>query len=301
MNRKLALILAAAVAAAGCHDSGSPSSAAAISAAGGFATLPLGFADVQSTFGGEADSGTTEWAPGDSTGRHHRPGDGQGMMCGGPGRFLGGDFGLGLRHLDVTASPFASCVFDAATGRVACAPELHHGLTVVRSASYADAKGHTQEGYDSLTTDVVNLQDEVSGTHMRRDGDTSVVEHRSDRTVTGLASGHTERTITGTSRGQEVTTGSDSTGQFIAVRTLGDTLQGIVVPVDSAGHPTWPTAGTIIRSMEVSVTYADQSPISASRREVVTFNGSSSATVVISEHGSTRTCSLVPHGALSCS
>lgn len=287
---------AALVVMAACQDSGAPTSSTT-TLASAFATLPVGYSEVQSTFG---DSTNTDWTPAGNPGGRHAGGQ-NGMMCGGLGGFadLGLGFGLG-RGLFLGELP-GNCGYDAASGRVSCDPVTRNGLTIARSAAYADANGQTQESFDSLTTNTVNVRVDVSGTRVRRDGDTTTVQHTSDRTVTGLASGSTQRTVNGTSAGSETTVGSDSVGTFNAVRTIGDTIQGVVVPVDSSGAG-YPTAGTIIRSMTVSATYAGQVPSTSSRREVVTFDGSSTASVEITEDGETRSCSLaLPRGQLTCS
>ncbi len=224
------------------------------------------------------------------------------MMCGGLGGFTDSGLGLGLGHDREVGDLPSDCSFDATSGRVECPPELRDGLTVVRSAAYTDAAGAVQQAFDSSTTNAVNLRSDVSGTRLRRDGDTSVVQHSSDRTVGGLAAGSTERTVDGTSGGTETTTGTDSTGTFTAVRVIGDTITGVVVPVDSSGHSTYPTGGVIRRGMEVTVTYTGQSPSTSVRQEVVTLDGSNTATVVITQDGTTRTCSQpLPHGPLTCS
>jgi len=249
MKPSHALLLAALASAAACGESGAPSSSSSTSATSGFSSLPVGFAYVQSTFGSGSASDTVPWAPNDSADggfRHHRHGDGgfgQGMMCGGIGGFLGSGFGLGFGHEDGIGALPSDCAYDAASGRVECPPENRDGLTVVRSAAYTDAAGTLQQAFDSGTTNTVNMKVEVSGTRVRRDGDTSVVEHRSDRTVGGLAAGSGQRTVEGTSAGTETTSGSDSTGVFTAVRVIGDTIVGTVVPVDSLDNPTYPTAG----------------------------------------------------------
>src|SRR5437867_11289988 len=87
MKRPLIFMMTGALvfAVTACQDSGAPGSATTDSDA--FATLPLGFADVQSTFGGEDDDGTTEWAP-----RAHRgtgpQGNPKGLMFGGLAKFF---------------------------------------------------------------------------------------------------------------------------------------------------------------------------------------------------------------------
>jgi hypothetical protein len=194
-------------------------------------------------------------------------------MCGGMGGFIGSGVGLGLgvgRGEGNGALP-TDCTYDGASGRVECPPEERDGLSVIKSAAYTDAAGAAQQVFDSATTNTVNLRLEVSGTRLRRDGDTSTVQHASDRTVSGLAKG-SERTIQGTSAGIETTTGTDSSGAFTAVRVIGDTIAGVVLPADSSGRPTYPPAGTIRRGMQVTVTYAGQVPSSSTRQEVVTFD-----------------------------
>jgi hypothetical protein len=302
MKRAFSPLLAVALAAAlACQDAGDPTSTSnTATLANAFASLPLGFSNVQSTF---ADSSSSEWTPGSNGGRggHHGNGGG-GMMCGGLGGLSGLGLGFGLGHDLMAGELHGTCAYDASTGRVSCQPETRNGLTVTRSAAYTNASGAVQEGFDSATTNTVNVQTEVTGSRTRRDGNVSTVQHNSDRTLTGLADGSTERTVNGTSAGTETTTGTDSVGTFNAVRIIGDTIQNVVVPVSPSDSTAYPTAGSIIRSMEVSATYEGQTPTNTSRREVVTFDGSSTAAVEITENGETRSCSLaLPHGQLTCS
>jgi hypothetical protein len=304
MQRFPSLLLRAAtlLAAAGCQESGSPDSSASnsVDVSSAFNSLPVGFSNVQSTFD---DSTGTEWSPGsgDGRGRHHDGLErGSGMMCGGLGGFL--DLGLRFgdrRFPDVDLS--GTCEYDPSTGRVACAPETRDGLTVTRSAAFSDATGAVQQAFDSASTNTVNVQVQVTGTKDRRDGTTITVQHASDRTLGGLAQGSTERTVNGTSAGSETTAGGDTVGVFNAVRVIGDTIQGLVVPVSVAGA-SYPTAGTVIRSTHVTATYEGQTPSSSSRREVITFDGSSTAAVVITRDGETQNCTLaLPSRQLTCS
>jgi len=128
----------------------------------------------------------------------------------------------------------------------------------------------------------------------------STVSSQSDRTVSGLAQGSTERTVNGTSAGDESTTGTTSRGNFTATRAVADTTRDVVVPVQ-ANTRTYPTAGTVIRVIEASLTYEGESPVTLSRREVVTYDGSATAQVTITENGVTQNCTRpLPHGPLSC-
>lgn len=131
---------------------------------------------------------------------------------------------------------------------------------------------------------------------------TTSVNDASDRTVTGLAKGSTERTVNGRSMGQESTTGESSRGKFTATRVAGDTTTGLVIPVSTDDSKTYPTAGTVIRAIQASLTYEGQAAITVTRREVVTYDGSATAKVVITENDSTRNCTRpLPRGPLSCS
>lgn len=224
------------------------------------------------------------------------------MMGGlGPDFFGGVGFGRGFGH-----GPFGglnlrgTCAFNSSSGRVECT-DTHDGLTIVSSASYKTAGGTVQSSPDS-TTDAVNIQTAVTGTVTRRDSATSTVNHTSNRTVTGLAIGSAQRTVNGVARGEESTTGKTDSGiVFTATRLVGDTTTGLIIPIVS-GKPTYPTAGKVIRQMRATVTLAGGSPTTRDRREVITYDGSATATLVITTDGATKTCKLpLPRGEPSCS
>jgi hypothetical protein len=292
MNRPLlgTLALALLCAIPACSDSGAPGSTATESDA--FNTLPLGYADVQSTFGGEGDDGTTEWAP---RGHGGPNADGPGrLVFGGLTRFF--KFSFLLKPFRTEASDH--CEFDTGSGRVVCEPLTRGGLTVNRSAAFSDAQGGVQQTFDLGTTNSVNVQLDVAGTRERQDGNQSTIDHHSDYSVTGLAAGSSDLTVAGESAGQEITTGSDDVGDFTAERKIGDKVEDLVVP-KGRGRP-FPTSGTITRTVEATITYSGQAPKARSRREVITFTGSSSATVEITRDGVTRTCTITATDGLDC-
>ena len=244
---------------------------------------------------------------------------------GGPGR---GPFGGGLG---------CTGAFNSASGRVECAAEARNGLTVTRSAQYLNSAGAVQQAFDTLTTNSVNVKTSVTGTitfdsasHGPGGGDhrhhggwglgrgpgglllgdsariltaATTINSSSDRTTTGLVSTSAQRTTNGSSAGTEKTTGTTTRGAFTAERTVGDTTKGLVIPkaASDSTHP-YPTAGTVIRAIQATLTYAGQSPASLSRREVVTYDGSATAKVTITENGVTKNCTRpLPRGPLSCS
>jgi hypothetical protein len=132
---------------------------------------------------------------------------------------------------------------------------------------------------------------------------TTTINSKSSRTVTGLAPGSTQRTVDGATAGTESTTGTSSRGSFSASRTVGDTTTGLVIPVASSSTgPAYPTAGTTIRSIQASLQFEGESAVTLTRREVVTYDGSATAKVTITENGATKECTKpLPRGRLSCS
>lgn len=301
-----AMLAAATVLAAGCVST-TESGDGTISLLTGFQSVPVAFSNVTSTFSPAASSDSAPWGPPGRPGHGHRgpggPGGPGGFMMGGglAGPFMGLGFGAGFGHRPPgEGDPFASCSYNGASGRVECAAESHNGLNIARSAQFKDASGAVQTAFDSLTTNSINTKISVTGTVTRRNGAVSEVQHASDRTVSGLAQGSIQRTVNGTSAGQETTTGTDSTGSFTALRTAGDTIQAVVIPVKD-GHPSYPVNGTVIRSMKVVVTYTGSAATTSTRREVITYDGTDTAKIVITHDGVTRNCTLpLPHGRLSC-
>lgn len=304
---------------AACSDSTAPS--ASSSRIANALTLALSGNDQSQTSFVGAPSAVSGrgWSTDDA------PHDGAGFMGGGLGaHFLGDDFGPEHRHGEFGEDGLhGTCAFSAASGRVECQPVVHNGLTIVRSASYTDASGNVQQARDTATTNTINTLTTVSGTvlfdgrrghhddgdhHMSSDdgtmppnaADTTTVSLTSDRTVSGLASGSTARTVNAKSAGTEKTTGRDSSGHFTIVRVAGDTTSGLLIPVSATG-PSYPTAGTIVRSMQATLTYDGKSPVSTQRREVITFDGSAVAKMVVTHDGTTKTCTIpLPHGRPTC-
>ena len=308
-NAQKVVMVAAALAATACSDF-LTTRRTGINAdlAVAFATVPTGYAMTQSTYD-NASEGTGPFFPGGpfgGLGRGPGPGMGGGFgpMIGGGlgGDFLGGpglgrDLGHG-RHGDPKFDDSA-CTFNSATGRVECPPVTDRGLTITKSIAFTDAAGKAQTAFDSVTTNTINSKVSVAGTIVRHDSATSVISNASDRTVGGLAKGSTTHTVNGTAAGREVTTGKDGSGAtFTATRTAADTTRAVSIPVTDS--KTYPTAGTVIREMHVSVVRSSGTTTS-NRREVITYDGSATAKMVITQDGTTKTCTLpLPFGRPTC-
>ena len=305
---------------AACADFGSTPSADLTGAVAAFESVPAGFSSTSNSFDAAGDlgvafhphrgDGSFSDTPGAGRGREQddrqkdRPHRGRfGFLMGGG---LGPDFigaigfvpGKGLLGPFRVDSVGSSCVFSSSTGLVTCGPITRSGLTLLLTASITTADGTAQSKIDTATHRV-RLTSEVSGTKTRRDIATSVIAHKSDRTVAGLDKASTRRTVDGTSVGTERTTGVTDAGAFEAIRTVNDTTSGIVIPLEN-GKPTYPHAGRISRNMSVTVTL-EGTTTSHTRSEIITFDGTDTATVVITQDGVTKTCALpLPRGKLVC-
>jgi hypothetical protein len=309
-----------AIATTACVDFG-PGSAPSLTASD-FALAIAGTGESQSSYSDGSDGGLTGFVTG-------------GFMQGGPrgqgGWMMGGGMGAAFVGAGVGASfghrPFdnANCTYSATSGRVECPPRTRDNLTITRSFAFLTASGTSQPAFDSATTDAINTRTTVvgsfsggfrrgfghgfrhghgpghpdSGSRKRLQNDTTTVNLASSRTVSGLLSG--TRTVNGTSGGTERTVGVDSIGRLTINRTSADTISGLKLPAPGSGAP-YPTAGTIVRTMAVSIAYDGGSSNSSTRREVVTYNGTATASVTITQDGTTKNCTLpLPRGRLSCS
>jgi len=301
------LVVGAGVLSGACSDSTTTPVSSAL-AASALATAPISFDQINTSFVGNSET-NAGFVPGgaqfEGEDSEHHSGPGWTNLMGGGiadvfrGRIL---FGLGFGR-----GPFgdlragSTCAFSSTDNRVTCAAVTRRGLTIDRSFSYLDASGAVQQAFDTATTNTVNAQTTVSGTRIHHDNDTSTVKSKSDITVAGLASGSTQRTVNGTASGTESTVGTNDDGvHFTATRVAGDTISGVIIPLQN-GRPTYPTAGSIVRSMQATVALDGQTPTTSSRREVITFDGSSTAQITVTQDGVTKTGTLsLVGGGLDC-
>jgi hypothetical protein len=271
--------------------------------ASAFSTAPAGFADVNSSFAAEGGA-PLPFLPGRGgpLGMLGGPRSGRGPMSGGP---MGG--GLGPEFLGGVAAergghrgPFGAtrdagtCSF--ANGEVTCT-STRGGLTVTSVSVFRKADGTVQERPDA-DTDFHSVRRTVTGTIGRIEGVSATVNHSSTRTATGLTG--EQRTVNGTAQGREEASGTRRDGaEFTAVRTVNEATSNLVIP-NRQGRDTHPLSGTITRAMTAAITTGGETRTST-RTEVITFNGSATATVIITQDGTTKTCSMpLPRGRLQC-
>lgn len=275
-----------------------------------FNTLPAGMEMTTSSYGGEGSG--LPWG-GPERGGGMMQGMGGPGMRGGPGMGglmgggLGPDFiGAGQPGRGPHRGAFAARIDSTCTvagSDVTCA-STRNGLTATTIYTITSISGAAQSKIDTLTTNTVRARTSVTGTISRsRDGSvTATVNNSSDRTVSGLAPSSTQRTVNGWSKGAETASGTNRDGQkFTAVRTSNDTTTGLVVPVSTSTTPNYPTAGRVVRVMSVQTTLDGGTPTTNTRKEVLTYDGSATAKLVITENGTTKNCTVaLPRGRPSC-
>ncbi|MES2521972.1 MAG: hypothetical protein V4617_04655 [Gemmatimonadota bacterium] len=297
-----------AVAVAGltaCNDVNSADSAQLDAlTASAFSSAPLAFSEVASSYAGDGLVAFAGERGGRGPGRDGRDGGpGLGFMGGGLGDAFAGGLGGGRGH---ERGPFRSgidngdCTFAGTD--VTCAPMDRNGIVVTRVYTFRTEVGVAQARPDS-TTDFERSRITTKGTRMsmRRDSIQITVDHTSDRTVTGLDFDALQRTVNGTASGTETTTGVNRDGvRFTSVRETSDQTQGVIIPA-KVPDKTYPTAGTVRRTMKVTLTLAGGTPVVTERSEVITYSGGTTAQVTITAKGSSKTCTLpLPRGRLTC-
>lgn len=287
-------------------------------AASAFNTVPAGVNEVSSSFAPGDGGFMSAWAPDRTSGGPlgmafggFGGGDGgpggpgmHGLMGGGmDGAFVGGESrGRGSERGPFAGGIDATCTYAASTGDVTCGPNTRDGLTVLRVSTFKTASGASQAKPDS-TTDFDRTRITVSGTLTKRDNVTATVQSSSDRTSTGLAYNSTKRTVNGKSSGSESAAGTNRDGKkFTSVRSSGDTTVNLVIPKStSTTTPSYPTAGIVTRAMKVVMTVEGTAATTSTRREVVTYDGSATAKITITQDGTTKSCTMaLPRGRPVC-
>jgi hypothetical protein len=285
------------------NDNGSNGNLVPSSMGAAFSSTPAGFDELSTSFNSSDADGAFfpdfdghgkrhGHGPGDD---RHSPGFGLGLMGGGLGGFLVGD---GLLNDHFFHFRRGDCDFQDDVG-IVCADTSRHGQIVSsKTLTFTDTAGNVQSRIDSAT-DAVELTATAKGTVTRRDSSTSSIDATNHQTVTGLTTD--ERTVNGTAAGTETSTGMSIFGPFTATRTVGDTITDVVIPKRTAEHfKVFPTAGTVTRTMSLTL-HVQDADLTTTRTETITYDGTSTAKVVIVKDGVTQNCTLpLPHGRLTC-
>jgi hypothetical protein len=182
----------------------------------------------------------------------------------------------------------SSCTFSDAMQGFTCPAKTAGGLTFTTSYFLYDAAGQPQS---SSSGDVAAVRAVVDAngtvTHDVNGGTVSaVVAHHSDMRVDGLIAG--PRIVHGTSIDHdELTTSGSTSAQTVIDMT--STTTNLVLP---SATSKWPQAGAIVGDATVVTTLGELPPTTTKVHSVLTFDGSSTATLVATVSGHTTTCAI---------
>ena len=153
-----------------------------------------------------------------------------------------------------------------------------HPLSGTRSVKFFDADGTEQAEYDSLTTERIEHESDVSG-EVSRQGWTAEIARTRNITVTGLSGEETHRTRNGDGT-EEVTKSRHTDEGTRSYHMTGEfTYNDIVVPIPGS-DPRYPISGTITRKVNATRTNGDETH-TRSADITITFDGDETATIVV--------------------
>ena len=176
------------------------------------------------------------------------------------------------------------CPYSSSSGFFVCPTTTANGLTFTEMFRLIDAAGNSQSAPDAQTT-AIETKSTVTGT-VTSAANTYHVDGSSDQTLSGIRTN--SHTLNGTSSTH--VTGQEQVGTLSVPidQTVTETMANLVLPNTKAGQK-WPQSGslTVHVSNNASVTnFGDEINV------VITFNGSSTATVTFTDYFGTRTCTV---------
>ena len=160
------------------------------------------------------------------------------------------------------------------------APSGASTRTVTHTATFFDADGNEQAARDPLTTASIHLV--IESTHeFSRDSWSATGTRSRDLMITGLKGEETSRTVNGTGSGS--LTGSrhtDADGTRTYDMSSTSVIENVVHPVPRT-NDAWPLSGTITRNVTINVVNGPNGDVTKSRTVMITFNGTSLATMTV--------------------
>jgi hypothetical protein len=261
-----ALLVAAALAGCGGDKSAPTDPASAVAAADAATTTQIS-ADVASDAGDASATlsetfGASESASGSFASR--APVDGRG--------------------LDFSAAPSTACTGPDASGFYTCDKTSENGFTVTRAYRYWSG-GALALHYSEATTDSVNHRWTLGGAHVVADtaaGVTRTVRvSRADTSTMQVVRGTTSQHVwNGVGVRNDTASVTDKNGTRSYVVAAADTITAVAYAQPRKNNP-WPLSGNVTHNVRTVWTNAKGATTTTTRRAVVTFNGTQTASVQV--------------------
>ncbi len=208
--------------------------------------------------------------------------------------------------LAFSAAPWAAastaCSGPDATGFYTCTKAQENGFTITRAYRYW-AGGSIAVRYAEASTDSVNHRWAQTGVRAATDtsngGTTrSVSVNRTDTSTMKVVRGTTPQHVwNGTGTRTDTSTAGDRNGTRRYVLTAVDTAQAVTYALPRSSNA-WPISGTITHDVRAVWTSAKGATTTTTRHAVVTFNGTSTASVQVG--GITCSLDLKTHAVSGC-
>jgi hypothetical protein len=186
----------------------------------------------------------------------------------------------------------SACAYSSTTQAFTCPAATVQGLTFNVSYYLSDANGASQSAPDVNSTASIRVVADTRGTVSLPStvgSSTSVtLSDHADMTMSGLLA--TSRALNGTSVAHfdVSTTGSTSAHSLIDMTT---TTTNVMLPPEGSATA-WPTSGTVTTDATAVTSIGFLPSVTTNARAVVTFDGTSSPTVVVTVAGVVRTCKI---------
>lgn len=195
--------------------------------------------------------------------------------------------GLAVTGAPVAPQPSAmrhdGCSFNSGTSMFVCPSTTINGITFSRSFQLLDAAGSPQSEYSRATTAAVRTVSDVSGRiTLTTNGVTTTIDLTShdDATLSGLLTG--VHVLNGNSTGNAAINGAGLNHNIATTSSV----TNLELPRHGSGSR-YPKSGTVATQAVVTAP-----GLSSTTTATLTFNGSSTATLVVTALGITRTCQI---------
>ncbi|HEY4219338.1 MAG TPA: hypothetical protein VGM67_19475 [Gemmatimonadaceae bacterium] len=186
----------------------------------------------------------------------------------------------------------SACAYSTTTGGFTCPTAAANGLTFDISYYLSDAAGNSQTSPNVNTTASIRVVADTRGTVSLASSVGSVasatLSDHTDMTMSGLQAANRALNGTSVSHYDVTTTGSTSTHALIDATT---TAANVILPPEGSTSQ-WPASGTVTTDATAVTSIGFLPSITTNARAVVTFDGSSTPTVVVTLAGVVRTCKI---------
>jgi hypothetical protein len=186
--------------------------------------------------------------------------------------------GLSLVAIDgpaLSLNPLA-CPYSAGDQGYVCTPISRNGITIGQSFTLYGASG-LQSSFDPATTSSIHSSTQINGNSIGQ-GSSLTVSGRQETTLGGLLSG--PHRLNGWSAIRIGGTASDETSTYPVSVTVSTSIVDLVLPTNADGAQVWPSSGSITGEIDGTI-----GPVYVSQRTEITFTGTSSARVNVSDAG----------------